>query len=372
MTMVSRHQDRTWGDGTHRSSPAGASFSRSVASVPYDSQVFDGADAAEFFDPASVRWYRRKLDDFAAEQGTSDLDFLRERGFVVRHDGCLHPTRAAILVFGRFRHMRRILPRPVVDLRFVGASFDAWPPDQRWFDRFVAEENLVQTWMMLMERYMRHADHPFRLDPSTLQRDDRPPDYMAFREAAVNLLLHQDYENRSLKGAIQVFYDRVVFSNPGASLVAAEDLPVSMASEERNPALAEAFSRIGLGRRAGSGMCRIFDNWRQLGYVPPAIVNDRARGTFELRLLQEKPKDLGVHHRRLLDLCASPRSFLELMQSTGMTHRTFFRRRHLKPLLEAGLIRMTNPEKPKASNQRYVLTAAGREYQTSPRQEIAG
>lgn len=40
---------------------------------------------------------------------------------------------------------------------------------------------------------MRHADHPFRLDPSTFRRDDQPPDHMAFREAALNLLLHQDY-----------------------------------------------------------------------------------------------------------------------------------------------------------------------------------
>ena len=340
--------------------------------MPYDGQVFDDADAAEFYDPASVRWYRRMIDDSAAGQGRSDLDFLREREFVVSRDGRLHPTRAAILVFGRSRHVQRMLPRPVVDIQFIGASFDAWLPDQRWFDRFVAEENLTQTWLMLMERYMRHADHPFRLDPSTLQRDDRPPDYTAFREAALNLLLHQDYENHSLMGSIRIFYDRSVFSNPGAAFAAAEDFPASAESKERNPALAEAFHRLGLSRRAGSGMRRIFDNWRQLGYVPPAIVSDKARGTFELCLSQRKPKDLGIHHRRLLDLCATPRSLFELMQSTGITHRTFFRQRHLKPLLDAGLIRMTNPEKPRAPNQRYVLTAAGREYQTLQRQEIAG
>ena len=34
-------------------------------------------------------------------------------------------------------------------------------------------------------------------------------------------------------------------------------------------------------------------------------------------------------------------------------------RKHLKPLLEAGLVRMTNPGNPRAPNQRYVLAGVG-------------
>ena len=39
-----------------------------------------------------------------------------------------------------------------------------------------------------------------------------------------------------------------------------------------------------------------------------------------------------------------------------------FRRAYLFPALQAGLIEMTIPEKPRSSKQRYRLTAAGREY----------
>ena len=42
-----------------------------------------------------------------------------------------------------------------------------------------------------------------------------------------------------------------------------------------------------------------------------------------------------------------------------MTHRTFFRRTHLQPLVNAGIVRMTNPGNQNAANQRYVLTDAG-------------
>ena len=125
--------------------------------------------------------------------------------------------------------------------------------------------------------------------------------------------------------------------------------------------LAEAFRRIGLGGRTGSGMRRIFDNWRQLGYVSPVITSNQTRGAFELCLLREEPKDLGDHHRRLPGLCVAPKSLLEMMESVGMKHRTFFRRRHLKPLLGTGLIRMTNSDRPRAANQRYILTEAGRQ-----------
>jgi ATP-dependent DNA helicase RecG len=47
------------------------------------------------------------------------------------------------------------------------------------------------------------------------------------------------------------------------------------------------------------------------------------------------------------------------MEKLELTHRTFFRRKHLRPLLEGGVVQMTNPDNPQASNQKYVLTEAG-------------
>lgn len=47
------------------------------------------------------------------------------------------------------------------------------------------------------------------------------------------------------------------------------------------------------------------------------------------------------------------------MERAGVTHRSFFQRQHLKPLLDAGIIRMTIPDNPSAANQRYVPTDAG-------------
>ena len=152
-------------------------------------------EAHEFFDPDSVRWYRSVFFDRnpGRHQSFTDVEFLHEWGFVVECGDRLAPTRAAVLIFGRSRYLRQILPRPVIDCQFIGARFAEWSPDQRWVDRIVVEENLLQAWLILSERYLRHADRPFSLDMQTLRRNDHPPDYVSFREAVINQLIHQDY-----------------------------------------------------------------------------------------------------------------------------------------------------------------------------------
>ncbi|MYB99846.1 MAG: transcriptional regulator, partial [Gemmatimonadetes bacterium] len=49
------------------------------------------------------------------------------------------------------------------------------------------------------------------------------------------------------------------------------------------------------------------------------------------------------------------------MAVAGRKDRTKFRNQVLKPLLEAGWIEMTIPDRPTSRNQRYRTTGAGRE-----------
>jgi ATP-dependent DNA helicase RecG len=45
------------------------------------------------------------------------------------------------------------------------------------------------------------------------------------------------------------------------------------------------------------------------------------------------------------------------MSLFGWTNRTKFRDKFIRPLLDAGLLAMTEPDKPRSSRQRYVATA---------------
>ena len=265
-------------------------FLRDAAGAKYDGELLD-LDPERVFDSDSVRWYRRIFEDRnpGRRQELSDMEFLHEWGFVKERGqgGSLAPTRAAVLVLGSGRYVRHVLSRPVMDCQFVNAAFDEWSPDLRWDDRIVVEENLVQAWLTLSERFVQRAARPFRIDPATMRRDDDPPDYIAFRESTINLLLHQDYGDQGRKPCIRFFRDRMVFWNPGDAFATTEQLLEPSEKEVRNPDIVAAFRRLGLSEQAGTGIRAIFRNWQALGHVPPLIDNDKAGKAFEVCFLQE-------------------------------------------------------------------------------------
>ncbi|MCY3809552.1 MAG: hypothetical protein OXG58_09060 [Gemmatimonadetes bacterium] len=170
-------------------------FPQDDAAGRYDGGVLEELEAHQFFHPRSVRWYRSIFSDRSPDHGRDlgDVEFLHDRGWVVECGDGLVPTRAAVLVFGRARYLRRLLPGGVVDCQFIDYAHDKWTTDRRRTDRIVVEENLLQAWLTVTERYMRRAERPFRLDPRTMLSSDHPPGYASFREAFVNQLIHQDY-----------------------------------------------------------------------------------------------------------------------------------------------------------------------------------
>ena len=85
-----------------------------------------------------------------------------------------------------------------------------------------------------------------------LPRDDDPPDYVSFREAAINLLIHQDYRDHGRKASIRFFRDQTRFWNPGDALATTDELLDPTEKEVRNPAIVAAFRWIG-PERAGRG-----------------------------------------------------------------------------------------------------------------------
>jgi ATP-dependent DNA helicase RecG len=447
-------------------------FLRDAGNNTYDSEIMYDLDEEDFFDPTSVAWYRSVLQDRQGKRHAdlNDVEFLYEWGFVAESGGELRPTRAAVLLFGETRLLRHLLPRGIVDYQRIDARFEDWSPEHRWSDRVIVQDNIIKAWQVLVEKYLRLADRPFSVDIATLRRHDDPPDYISFREAAINLLIHQDYGDQTRKPVVKIFSDRTVFWNPGDAFATMDQLLDPIEKEVRNPAIVAAFRHLGLSDQAGTGVRSIFGNWRQLGFVPPSIVNNKGEKSFEITLLKEIllteeqrlfQAQLGVrlseqeaavfayacragavsitdakavigrgsgeaeklldhlvtqtllavveprvswelaphiqerfaqgdqvipmardlvtdqprseafslvtpiltkfteHQRKILALCEVPRTQADLMKRLGVSHRTFFRRRHLEPLIKANLVRMTHPEEPNHPNQAYVITEAG-------------
>ena len=55
----------------------------------------------------------------------------------------------------------------------------------------------------------------------------------------------------------------------------------------------------------------------------------------------------------IIDYCKLPRTRAEIQDYCGLVSRRSFNENHLKPMLEAGILKMTIPDKPNSKNQRY-------------------
>lgn len=262
-----------------------------ITTERYDGQAVDfSLDTA--FDQDSIRWYRAVYE---AQPGNrsyvalADLDFLSELGLLVEHLGGRLPTKAAILLFGANSTVRQLLRRSIVDCQRYRLPSEETETSERWIDRLPLEDNLIRAWRSLIEDwYPKVAERPFQLDPASMQRDDIPPGYRAFRESTVNLLIHQDYADHTRKAVIRHNPYQTVFWNPGDALATDAELLDPGEQAVRNPRLMSAFRRIGLSEDAGWGLRDMFRSWRELGHVPPVIVNDKGRKSFEVTLKQEE------------------------------------------------------------------------------------
>lgn len=264
-------------------------FIRDASGTRYDAEPLD-VDTSRCFDEPSVRWYRTRFSasNPGKDTATDDTTFLRNWGFLVEQGGALRPTRAAILVLGSGEYVRQVLPRMAVDVQLYRNASAEYDSAVRWADRLTVEDNLIKAWQSIVEFYFRHSERPFAVDAGTLRRDDDPPDYISFRESAINLLIHQDFGDTTRVPVIRFYRDQTEFFNPGDAFATREQLLDPGDKEVRNPSIVNAFRRIGLSDQGGTGVRAIFDGWRKLGYLPPEIENHKAEKSFRLRLRKEK------------------------------------------------------------------------------------
>lgn len=342
-------------------------FLRDAADDRWDGQVFD-FPLEEAFDQESIKWYRSLFNDRnpGHDESLSDQDFLYQWGYLLRKEDKRYPTRASIILFGSPAAIHHMLPRPTLDVQWIPSNLGDPLPDVRWLDRVVFEDNLIVSWRGLISRYMQKVEKPFRIDPHTLLRNDAPPEYRVFREAAINLLIHQDYASHGFKAVIKFYRDVIQFWNPGDVFGNADELLEPGEKEVRNPQIVAAFRRLGLCEQAGTGMRMVLNQWQALGHPAPEYDNDRSRKAFEIRLPLRQDQvgtklALSRHQVEILRKCHHDSRLADLMTITERSDRTKFRHQVLNSLLEAGLIEMTIPDKPRSSKQKYRLTDKGRQ-----------
>ena len=62
---------------------------------------------------------------------------------------------------------------------------------------------------------------------------------------------------------------------------------------------------------------------------------------------------LTIQQKDIQNFWSIPCTAQEIMDRLGITNQSKNRQRHIQPLLDMGVLEMTNPENPTANNQRY-------------------
>ena len=187
-------------------------------------------------------------------------------------------TVAGLLMFGKPEAIRDWRTPHLIDYRLLPADGGV---EVRWDDRVVFEGNLFSAFEAIYPRLIDGQPVPFRLDDGT--RIDEGPVQIALREALVNLLVHADY-GEALASLITRSPAGYRFRNPGSSRVQESDLWASDRSDPRNPELVHMFRIIGLAEEAGTGIPKIINAWRELGFRLPRIDVGTERYEFLLDL----------------------------------------------------------------------------------------
>lgn len=171
-----------------------------------------------------------------------------------------HPTLLGLLLIGRTDSLRRLVPMHEVLFQVLDGTRVKVNEGSR-----AALIEIVE-WLDLLSRGVNTEQEfnegLFRIGIARVEVD-------ALREAINNALVHRDYARR---GPVRVCWQTndLIISNPGgfvegvtlANLLTTEPRP-------RNPALADAFKRLGLVDRTGRGVDMIYTSMLRFGRPAP-------------------------------------------------------------------------------------------------------
>lgn len=246
--------------------------------------------------------------------------------------------------------------------------------DRKDFDGGIVAD--IEDAMRFIERNTRTA---WRIEK--LQRENIPEYPMpALREAITNAVMHRDWFLDGANVFVELYTDRIEVVSPGGLPKGMTLADLGTKSIRRNGLIADLLHRIDFIEKAGTGVKRIRDGAREGGYPEPEWVangfvttifrpNPGVREQAEVQppgqVTTQVPDKHPTSTRQVLsalEAAPEPLSRAALQEVSGLRNREHFVNQHLTPLVTAGLVEMTIPDKPRSSRQRYRLTRAGTEY----------
>lgn len=269
------------------------------------------------------------------------------------------PTLAAVLNFGIYPQgyfPQLAITAIVVPGKEIG---DLSSDNARFLDNKRIEGTLTDMLAEAVSFCRRNMKVKTVISPDTAERTDIPEyPIEAIREAIVNALIHRDYSVYTEGTPIQIdfFSDRLEIHSPGGlyGRLTVEDLGHAR-PDLRNPTLAAMSEFMLKTENRYSGIPTIRREMAAAG-LPEPVFEDR-RNEFVV-ILYNKADDTTLSsdtQKDILAFCKSPRSRKEIAEYLGLASISYAITQYVQPLVNAGKLKMTIPDRPKSTKQKYVV-----------------
>jgi len=183
------------------------------------------------------------------------------------------------------------------------------------------------------------------------------------REGLVNAIVHRDYFGEGAGILVEIYDNRVEIINSGRLLF--DKSKFGKLSVARNPIIFDAFYRLWITEKIGSGIARMREAMAERDIEITFDTEDffiatltRPETTRKEAAPQATPQALSDVELRILQFCHEERSASEIINFTGM-NPDYIRKELIPKLIEKGFLALTIPDKPRSPHQKYILTEAG-------------
>lgn len=300
--------------------------------------------------------------------GISLEGLLRNLRFM-RPDGRM--TVAAVLLFGKYP--QRWLPAYTVKcISYVGNSVGGTTFRDKVRDEDM-EGCILHQYDTIMNFYTRNLRTvQVEKEFNSLGKLELP--YVALVEFTVNALVHRSL-NWKAPIRIFIFDDRVEIHSPGElpNGLTVEDI-MNGTSMPRNEFLFTNANYLLPYTGAGTGIIRAmeekpevtFENHESAHEFVVVFKRKGNQGTNQgtnqesnqvgnqESNQQKRPRHpLTKVQKDIVNFCSVPRSSQEIMDRLGISNQSVNRKRHIQPLVDLGVLEMTNPGTPNDRNQKY-------------------
>lgn len=322
-------------------------------SIVFEKEIAkDGLTASEIIKYLSAEKYFDLLKKPYPSNQDGVIDRFMEEGLVIKSSGYAI-TKLGALLFAKnladFESVERKATRVIV---YTGKNKVETEREQIGVKGYVLDFEILLNWI--------NSKLPANEEiGKVLRKDSRMYPEIAIRELIANALIHQDFHEKGFP-MIEIYSDRIEFSNPGIPLINPDRFIDGYIS--RNEKLADLMRRMGFCEEKGSGLDKVIF-YNELYQLPPINViasESRTRVTVfsykNLNDLDKKEKIRACYQHACLKYVSNEKMTNQSLRERFKIedHNYSIASRIIRDAIEAGLVKEDDPSSKSRKFASYV------------------